>query len=276
MPDHDKAYNILHVRPVDYSLTSGTDIPPPPDSPAEDITTAHNLRISRSPTPGGGPLSSHPTNSMPDAFPPTPEPEKDTASRPADTTMSSESNRDAADSFQTPTSPSSAQNTHDGLHDSPHARRPSGVRRLFSLSSLRQSFSSSRTSLSVNRPGSSYAVSSYGTYTNNDSTPRSAVAPSMISTTASTAQAPSLHSSKPSATLRKKRSSNWFKRKSGFFTMNEDGVLDVVSEDDGGRSGAKRFKESSHRLPMLPEISTLGGGELNEGSLGWDERAFRS
>lgn len=58
--------------------------------------------------------------------------------------------------------------------------------------------------------------------------------------------------------------------------MNEDGVLDVVSEDDG-RTGAKRFKDSSHPpLPMLPELSALGGGELNEGSLGWDERAFKS
>lgn len=259
----------LHVQPVAYSLTSGTNIPPPPDSPPITPALDH-----RPPTPGGGPLSSHPTNSMPGAFPPTPEPEKQ---RPADTTMSSESNRDTtADSFQTPTSPSSAANPHDGLQDSPNTRRPARVRRLFSLSSLRQSFSSSRTSLSMNnRPGSSYAVSSYGTY-NTDSTPRTTdVAPSIMSTTASTAQAPSMHSSKPSATLRKKRSSNWFKRKSGFFTMNEDGVLDVVSEDDGG-SGAKRFKDSSHRLPMLPEISTLGGGELNEGSLGWDERAFRS
>ncbi|KAK4495967.1 hypothetical protein PRZ48_013235 [Zasmidium cellare] len=269
----DKAY-ILQVQPVDYSLTTGTNIPPPLESPT--ATAPHNLRLSRPPTPGGGPLSSHPTTtSMPGAFPPTPEPEKDASSRPTDTTMSSETNRDAADGFHTPTSPSSAQNNHDGLQDSPHARRPTGVRRLFSLSSLRQSFSSSRTSLSVNRPGSSYAVSSYGTYNNTDSTPRSAVAPSIMSTTASTAQAPSMHSYKPNATLRKKRSSNWFKRKSGFFTMNEDGVLDVVSEDDG-RSGAKRFKESSQRLPMLPEISTLGGGDLNEGSLGWDERAFRS
>jgi hypothetical protein len=70
--------------------------------------------------------------------------------------------------------------------------------------------------------------------------------------------------------LRKKRSSGWFRRQSGFFTTNDEGVLDVVSED---MRGSKRMKAST--LPMLPEISTLVGDENMEGSIGWDEGMFK-
>ncbi|EME41708.1 hypothetical protein DOTSEDRAFT_73939 [Dothistroma septosporum NZE10] len=90
-----------------------------------------------------------------------------------------------------------------------------------------------------------------------------------MSTTASI-MPPSMHSTKQ-ATLRKKRSSNWFKRKSGFFATNENGFLDVVNEDP--RPDSKRAKHSD--LPMLPEISTLSGGTLGEGSIGWDEGLFK-
>lgn len=67
--------------------------------------------------------------------------------------------------------------------------------------------------------------------------------------------------------LRKKRSSSWFKRKSGFFTMDSDGTLGVVNEDN---REPKRYKET---LPVLPEISTLVGEEA--GSIGWDDDFFK-
>lgn len=77
-----------------------------------------------------------------------------------------------------------------------------------------------------------------------------------------------MHSSLPPKTLHKKRSSSWFKRKSGFFTMDQDGTLGIVDEDDRGH---KRHKET---LPVLPEISTLVGED--PGSIDWDEQAFKS
>lgn len=75
-----------------------------------------------------------------------------------------------------------------------------------------------------------------------------------------------MHSSMSPHTLRKKRSSSWFKRKSGFFTIDPEGTLGVVNEDNREH---KRFKET---LPVLPEISTLVGEDA--GSIGWDEQAF--
>ncbi|UJO19763.1 uncharacterized protein CLAFUR5_10261 [Fulvia fulva] len=257
-------FESLSVRPVDFSLTSGTNIPAPLDSPPVSLSPVESVRLSRPktlsrpPTAGGGPLSSHPTNDimpMPGALPPTPEPERENNTNHTDTTMhSEESNRDGAASWRSPTPNTNISQTSPG-------RRPGGVRRLFGLTSLRQSFSSSRTSFSIPPPSSSYGE---------QSTMQRPQSPGVMSTTASFMPPPSMHSNQQ-ATLRKKRSSNWFKRKSGFFTTNENGFLDVVSEDP--RPDSKRAKRSD--LPMLPEISTLSGDSVGEGSIGWDEGLFK-
>lgn len=69
----------LDLPSLDFSLTAGTNIPSPPATPtlqeeSDEIPDGH--RLVRSPTPGGGPLSSHPTTpvviGMPGAFPTTP------------------------------------------------------------------------------------------------------------------------------------------------------------------------------------------------------------
>lgn len=264
MPTAKRKSHALDLQSVNDSLTPAHPIPASHESPPLTPTNngfAHTSGDkSRPPTAGGGPLSSHPTDHpmpMPGAFPPTPEPEKEENTS-ANATMSSESNRYTDGSSQSPTSPQSANN----MAPPAGTRRPSSVRRLFSLTSLRQSFSSSRTSFSI--PPSSSAGPS--TEYQRAQSP----GPSMMSVPAST-----MHSSKPSNSLRQKRSSSWFKRKSGFFQANEDGMLEVVGEDSrlDTRSN-KRFKESTP-LPMLPEISTLSGGDLQHGSLGWDEQLFK-
>lgn len=248
-----EAYVLSPVKPVKYSLTSGTNIPAPEDTPPSSPSN-------RPPTPGGGPLSSHPTIllerefAVPGAFPPTPEAEMEHQSKLSTSTSGTVGNRDRAESYvTTPASPASTYQMP--MHASPPSmRRPSGVRRIFSMTNLRQSFNSSRTSLSL-RPGSSYQ----------DVAPSE---PSNFTTaTPSTMEPPSLHSSRPTNTLRKKRSSSWFKRKSGFFAMDSDGTLGMVSEDT---REPKRWKET---LPVLPEISTLVGEDA--GSIGWDEQAFK-
>jgi hypothetical protein len=70
--------------------------------------------------------------------------------------------------------------------------------------------------------------------------------------------------------LRKKRSSGWFRRQSGFFNTNDEGEVEVINED---LRAHKRMKPSP--LPMLPEISTLVGDEHMEGSIGWDDGMFK-
>ena len=56
--------------------------------------------------------------------------------------------------------------------------------------------------------------------------------------------------------------------------MSHDGTLDAVDEDQTlDTRGNKRFK-SAYSLPLLPEISELGGGDLG-GDLGWDSTMFK-
>ncbi|KAI5356957.1 hypothetical protein Slin14017_G126170 [Septoria linicola] len=272
----------LSIQPEYSSLAQGTISPAPPDSPPPSPRpelaprkkqSRPQLSLSRPPTAGGGPLSSHPTNEdhIPGAWPPTPDADMD--HEPMDVSVDTSTNtnninhttRDRADSYITsPTSP-----TAPPMYPTNGQHRTGTVRRLFSLSSLRQSFSSSRTSLSQ-RPDTSHGSyqAPYHSYTVSR-----AESPSIMSTTASTAPIASMRLSndqRPSTGLRKKRSSSWFKRKSTFFGVNDDGTLDVLDEDGPEH---KRFKDN--QLPTLPEIGSLGGGSLDGGSIGWDDQLFK-
>jgi hypothetical protein len=77
----------------------------------------------------------------------------------------------------------------------------------------------------------------------------------------------------PPRTLRNKRSSILFnKRRSGFFHVNEDGMLDVVAEDPSlEQHQAKRVKDKD--IPELPEIQALQGEHSHE--IGWDDGMFK-
>ncbi|TKA65262.1 hypothetical protein B0A55_10438 [Friedmanniomyces simplex] len=286
----------LSLRPVDYSLTAGTNIPAPLDSPPHSPAGS----LARPPTPGGGPLTSHPTTPedihIPGAFPPTPEPERDSHAK-MSTSFSSAATKGRQDSFRTPMSPVSAATTNQTTTTSspdPPQRRPSGMRKLLSLSSLRSSFNSSRTSLQIPQPSNENQP--YPHYTT--TTRKRPSSPSVASTTASYYQ-PSLHSQSQSQPhthpqrpdLRPKKSSSWFRRKSGMFlptntTTNGAAaggegmmVLDAVDENQRPDTReSKRLKESE-AMPapaslLLPEVGTLRGGRLGGGEIGWDESVF--
>ena len=230
----------LSVTSIDYDFTTGTDIPPP-ESPRPSFVEP--------PTPGGGPLTSHPTT--PDYLPAayrSSSSEKENVEHAA--MHSSDSYK--ADSFRMPGSPASAAQTSSP----PQVKRqPSGVRKLLSLNNLRSSFSSSRTSLSVDK-----------------SQPHGVKRPSSPSISSSTDT--SIQSRPP---LRQKKSGgNWFKRKSSMlFVSNHDDTLDAVDENDRPDTRESKRRKALSPAPLLPEVSLLGGGTFTGGDLGWDDAAFK-
>lgn len=121
-------YQPLTLTPINFSLTEGTSIPAPADTPPD---------TPRPPTPGKGPLSSHPTPKS--AFFPHHEatpPDKDSSSSNLVQTATND-----ASSTVSPSSPSS--------------RRPSSVRKFLGLRPL-----SSHDGLYPDRPGSPATIAS--------------------------------------------------------------------------------------------------------------------
>ncbi|KAF2769569.1 hypothetical protein EJ03DRAFT_327175 [Teratosphaeria nubilosa] len=251
-------YQPLSVQPVNFSLFAATGTPAPPASPPH---SSHSS-IARPPTPGGGPLTSHPTTpvDIAGAFPPTPEPEH------ANLPMSKPKQQGQDGVFRVPASPpSAADSASQHIHSPEPQRRPNGVRKLFSMSSLRSSFNSSRTSLSLSTHTSDRQVHPLTGMKRPSS-------PSMASTTASSIGGVAL----PRPELRKKKSASWFRRKSGMFTMNQDTGFGLDSVDENQRPDtreSKRVKEAP--APSLPQIGALRGGQLDGGNIGWDEGLFK-
>ncbi|KAJ8108621.1 hypothetical protein OPT61_g8045 [Boeremia exigua] len=138
----------LTLAPINFSLTEGTSIPAPLDSPPE---------TPRPPTPGKGPLSSHPTPKSPSSSQqqitsPTGKSSEDSAAPEPPVTRGRTS--EAADGGLSPTSPSS------------QTRRPSSVRQFLGLRTL-----SSRDSLHQDeRPGSPATINSQPSLTRKKST----------------------------------------------------------------------------------------------------------
>ncbi|KAK1046359.1 hypothetical protein LTR33_015087, partial [Friedmanniomyces endolithicus] len=274
---------LLSVRPVDYSLTAGTNIPRPLDSPPHSPAGS----FARPPTSGGGPLTSHPTTPedlhIPGAFPPTPEPERESNAK---TSTSTATTKGRQDSFRTPMSPLPPATTNQTIPSPDLPKRsPSGMRKLLSLTSLRSSFSSSRTSLHI--PQSSNEPQYQPPYPLYNARKRPS-SPSIASTTASYYQ-PSIQSRAPQQqqrpALRSKKSGSWLRRKSGMFLPSSNaaadddaGMLDAVDENQRPDTrDSKRLKESeseSEPAPLLPEVGTLRGGRLGGGEIGWDESLF--
>lgn len=126
-------YQPLTLTPINFSLTEGTSIPAPADTPPG---------TPRPPTPGKGPLSSHPTPKSAffphhEATPPSKDSSESTAAEP---NLHQTATNDAA-STASPSSPSS--------------RRPSSVRKFLGLRPL-----SSHDSVHADRPGSPATVGS--------------------------------------------------------------------------------------------------------------------
>jgi hypothetical protein len=205
----------LTITPVSFSLTEGTNIPAPLDSPPH---------TPRPPTSDGGPLTSHPTtpngsSKMPGAFPPSP------ASDPVSDTIG-----------KLPTSPRNGHYLSPATSPTVEKKRPSSVRRLLSLRSIRgekdrhQQFGTLNGNGSSNfdpssRPGSPYTIMSNDTNFSGGST-------------------------------QKKRNSAWFgstKRKSSFFSgkIGEDSVI-----HEGG--AVQPLARRGPPPPSLPEFHQFG------------------
>ncbi|KAI9830434.1 MAG: hypothetical protein M1819_005686 [Sarea resinae] len=110
----DSQFTLPSIKPVEFSLTAGTDIPPPPESPVEDTPPAPSTK--KSVKVDTTAAFATPTSEMPGAFPQTPGAEQATEPR-------------------SPTSPASST-------------RPGSVRRFLSLKSLNTSYNASTDSLS--------------------------------------------------------------------------------------------------------------------------------
>ncbi|KAF2828349.1 hypothetical protein CC86DRAFT_368601 [Ophiobolus disseminans] len=120
-------YKPLTLTPINFSLTEGTSIPAPLETPPE---------TPRPPTPGEGPLSSHPTP-ISGAFP-----QHEAANgRAPEEQLHDARTSDAASSTLSPASPTQ--------------RRPSSVRKFLGLRSL-----PSNDSLRSERPGSPATINS--------------------------------------------------------------------------------------------------------------------
>jgi hypothetical protein len=123
-------YKPLTLTPINFSLTEGTSIPAPPDSPPE---------TPRPPTPGKGPLSSHPTPQSA-VFPH------------RNGSANGKDDDDVGEGLHQPRSSDAASGT---LSPASPQRRPSSVRKFLGLRSLPSS-----DSLNSERPGSPATIHS--------------------------------------------------------------------------------------------------------------------
>ncbi|KAK0662762.1 hypothetical protein DIS24_g1636 [Lasiodiplodia hormozganensis] len=226
------AFVPLEIKPIEFSLTAGTDIPAPPESPP--------ATPGRPPTPGRGPLSSHPTS-----------PHDNHSDNPMASTKPKQSSSESSSQTGGPvngetrgrTESVATVNTKPGspgsknvLSPTPTAgsvsssKRPSSVRRFFGFRSA-----SSSDSLRNSRPTSPQNSS-------DGPTPR----PNM---------------------RERRKSGSWFnKRASTMF-----GSLAEVGEFSNGSAIEEPKPETKGPPPpKLPDLKKLGT-ELNDGSLGADD-----
>ena len=205
----------LTIEPIAFSLTDGTNIPPPPDSPP-----------ARPPTPSGGPLSSHPT------------------------TPQNEGLKEDASMGPPPAKKQAISPSQSGTSDE---KRPSSVRKLLSLRSLRDK----------NRD------SHYGTLGSpNGKLSTDSHSPSHFSRPGSPYTTMSNDTNGSNASRARKRGSVWFgsKRKSGFF----NGRIDENFANGGAVQPPERRGPPPPTLPEFQEFTSLNGA-LNGGSLGADD-----
>jgi hypothetical protein len=123
-------YKPLTLTPINFSLTEGTSIPAPPDSPPE---------TPRPPTPGKGPLSSHPT------------PQSAVFPHNGDATNGNGESAVGEDLHQ----PRSSDVASSTLSPASPQRRPSSVRKFLGLRSV-----PSNDSMRSDRPGSPATINS--------------------------------------------------------------------------------------------------------------------
>ena len=139
------SYKPLTLTPINFSLTEGTSIPAPLDSPPD---------TPRPPTPGRGPLSSHPTPKSPDSPPQRDSPQRDSPERDS---PPPEKPLDDAPSPDVHTRPGRTSDAASSTISpaSPTGKRPASVRKFLGIRTL-----SSSDSLKSDRPGSPATINS--------------------------------------------------------------------------------------------------------------------
>ncbi|KAH7045157.1 hypothetical protein B0J12DRAFT_151660 [Macrophomina phaseolina] len=218
----------LEIKPIDFSLTAGTDIPAPPESPP--------ATPGRPPTPGGGPLSSHPTSPH-DTTPTDPmdHPSHSSSSngngvtRGRTESVATAHTKPGSPGSKNPLSPTPTTESNSG------GKRPSSMRRFLGFRSA-----SSSDSLRNGRPSS----------------------PQSSTTTNASANA------RPGARERRK-SGSWFNKRAS--TMFGIGSLAEAGEfHNGSAIEEEKSAKKGPPPPKLPELKKLGT-DINDGSLGADE-----
>ncbi|KAF2863854.1 hypothetical protein K470DRAFT_254734 [Piedraia hortae CBS 480.64] len=213
-----------------------------------EILTVRADAHARAPVNGGGPLNSHPVDANEYNDYKSDDPSKH-LDAPTNSTSASIDTDFAAIDFEAGDS-SSFKNIQ---------RRPSGVRKLLSFSTLRSS--TPRPSLSIGRD----EMDDFGRTPTKNPLKR----PASLSPSASSLlnQQPTIMGSQA------KRPAKWFKRGPGFILSRSRTTLAADRENTEPEvREAKRFKASP--APSLPEVDTLAGAQFNGGSLGWDNAAF--
>lgn len=246
----------LSYTPTRESLTVGTSIPAPSSSPPLSP-------FARPPTPGGGPLSSHPTTPIDLAHCWSPPfewssssnvhtPPKSSAE--SAVTSSTRTRNDSAQStFRQPLTPASANTQR---------RDSSKVKRLLSLSSFRNSFSSSRTSLLLSTPPPStdntpeYTTNKIYTY---QGTKRPS-SPSIFD-----AESRSPVGRTPQLRKRKSGFFGFSRRKSGLFMFDsvDDAENDRLDKGLEGNDNSPKTAATTTPAPMLPRVKGITNGALD-------------
>lgn len=249
-----KRYILAPVVTTDLRMST----PTPPLSP-----TASMSPLVRPPTQGGGPLSSHPTTpiDMPGAWISTSDLVAQAEKPPSPSSSASRSLSAGVqplrhDSFRTPQIPASAN----------RQRRPSsGVRKLLSLSSLRNSLLGSRNSVSdlspASRSTSSHQVASHEDRPSSRvSSAGQGIKRSASPSVPSAAVDGSQHAPSP---LRKKKSASWFKRKSQIFLFSQDDTLDSLVEAQS-RPGTNMTEKADQNNSQAQPHQTQGGLQASQ------------
>ncbi|KAF2097163.1 hypothetical protein NA57DRAFT_57763 [Rhizodiscina lignyota] len=284
-PPKSNSFSPLELPSLDFSLTAGTDIPSPPATPPDNEADLNEL--GRSPTPGGGPLSSHPTTPvMPGAFPSTP------------TSTELKANRvlgiDSNGRNRTPSGGQSKGANFPTIHTTIHggnappnrrestSKKSSGMKRLFSFRSLYSNSNSSSTSTSASADcfsGGAAMGPSLGRLNSMDSfsqpyRPASSVTSPSLRPDSPFTTASSNATGSKSPNLRKKRSSAWFgssnRRKSALFMIgrvDENGMVgnSRPGTGEGTLAETESQKENREPPPTIPEVkmdTELGGEDL--------------
>ena len=260
-----------------HHTTVGSAPISPPLSPSSSLA--------RPPTPGFGPLSSHPATPVNGGsyFPPPSSYKSSGSPKSSSETASTKSTNQRRDSIlYLPPSPASQKCQTPPPPPQLRRRDSAGVKRLLSFATLRKSFmggDSSNGNSNISLPLSRTPTASYeNAYTINPSRRPSSPSLSSSTTNSSLNAPPVIHAYIPAPQprtvpqLRKRKSASWFRRKSGLFMMDSDfKELENVTETPSRPATAIGFERMLSPAPVLPDVGSLRGGRLTDGAFAGED-----